>query len=65
MAGATFAANQAQATYDWLLVASDVVPTNGHLMRFQINIAGKLTTDWFFDEAIMVPAGSPVPAPGT
>jgi hypothetical protein len=64
LASNTLAAYQASTSYAWLPVASNVVPTSGHLMRFQVNIANRLSTDWFVDEAIMVPAGSPPPAPG-
>jgi hypothetical protein len=57
-----FSPSQANTRYDWILVASHVTPTKGHLMRFQMNISGNLTTDWYFDEAVMVPAGSPTPS---
>jgi len=61
-ASGTFAANQATTTYRWLLVDTNVVPSSGHSLRFQINIQTRLSTDWFVDEAIMVPAGTPPPA---
>jgi hypothetical protein len=61
-ASRTFAPNQAGTTYRWLQVDSNVVPVGEHLMRFQINIQATLSTDWYLDEAIMVPAGSPPPA---
>jgi hypothetical protein len=62
MASETFKPSQVSSTYKWILVASNVTPTSGHLMRFQINTAAELSTDWYIDEAIMVAAGSP---PGT
>jgi hypothetical protein len=39
-----------------------VIPTFGHRVRFQANIAATLTTDWYIDAAVMVPTGSPVPS---
>jgi hypothetical protein len=61
MAAKTYSPHEATTTYSWLLVAAGVQPTAGHLMRFQTNIAGRLSTAWFVDEAAMVPAGSPIP----
>lgn len=60
-ASSTFKPSQANTEYSWLLVASNVVPTSGHRVRFQINVSVGLTTDWYVDEAVMVPAGSPPP----
>jgi hypothetical protein len=57
----TFNPSQANTVYSWLQVASNVTPTGGHRVRFQINTSGALTTDWYVDEAIMVPAGSGLP----
>jgi len=54
----TFKPSQASTTYGWLLVASNVTPTSGHRVRFQINTSAELSTDWFIDQAVMVPAGS-------
>jgi hypothetical protein len=58
---ATFNPSQFKTTYTWVLVASDITPTPGNLMRFQTNISAKLTTDWYVDAALMIPAGSPSP----
>jgi hypothetical protein len=44
-----------------VLIASDVTPTPGNLTRFQTNIPAKLSTDWYVDAALMIPAGSPPP----
>jgi hypothetical protein len=60
-ASTTFKPSHANTTYSWLLVASNVIPTSGHRVRFQINVSGALSTDWYVDEAMMVPAGSPPP----
>jgi hypothetical protein len=63
MAAATFSADQANTTYSWLRIATNVIPTSGHSMRFQANVSATLTTDWYIDAAVMVPSGSPVPRP--
>jgi hypothetical protein len=61
MAAATFSAGQAGSAYSWLRVAANVTPTSGHSMRFQANVLAGLSTDWYIDAAVMVPAGAPVP----
>lgn len=61
MASATLRPNQIGTAYSWVMVASNVTPTNGHQMRFQTNIAARLSTDWFVDEAVMVSAGTRMP----
>jgi hypothetical protein len=58
---ATFKPSQFKTTYTWVLIASDVTPTPGNLTRFQTNIPAKLSTDWYVDAALMIPAGSPPP----
>jgi hypothetical protein len=61
VASKTFRSSEASTTYGWLLVASDVAPPSGHLVRFQTNITARLSADWFVDTALMVPSGSPPP----
>jgi hypothetical protein len=61
VASTTFKPSQANTVYSWLQVASNVTPTGGHRVRFQINTSGAPSTDWYVDEAIMVPAGSGLP----
>lgn len=68
-ASTTFAANQASTSYVWLRAntgsgLAGVTPTAGHQMRFRAVTAGTLGTDWFIDEAVLLPrytssAGSP------
>jgi hypothetical protein len=61
MAADAVSATQIGTSYTWYLVSSKVVPTPGHLMRFQTNVASTLGTDWFIDSAALVPTGtSPV-----
>jgi hypothetical protein len=59
-AAATLRPNQVGTTYRWLLVASNVTPAPGHHVRFQTNIAARLSTDWYVDKAVMVATGTPL-----
>jgi hypothetical protein len=61
IASATLRPNQVRSSYTWLLIASSITPTPGHHVRFQTNIASRLSTDWYLDQVLMVPAGTPVP----
>lgn len=58
----TFSANQIPTTYtntgsNWVKAnpTTPVVPTPGHRMRFRATTAATLGTDWFVDEAVLVP----------
>ena len=56
----TFAANALGSIgYHWLLIgtnpASPVKPPSGHNVQFRAVTAGTLGTDWFVDEAILLP----------
>jgi hypothetical protein len=51
----TFKANQASTSYVWLLAAAGAVPVSGHNVRFAATKAATLGTDWFIDEAVLVP----------
>jgi hypothetical protein len=64
MSAASFSPNQVGTAYRWVLVASNVTPATNHPMRFQTNIAAQLSTDWYIDEAAMVPAGNLMPQSG-
>lgn len=56
---ATFRANQISTSYIWIRSnASPVTPPPGHRVRFRAVTAATLGTDWFFDEAVMVPVTS-------
>jgi hypothetical protein len=61
VASATLRPNQVRTSYTWVLVASGITPAAGHHARFQTNIASRLSTDWYLDQVLMVPAGTPVP----
>jgi hypothetical protein len=62
LASTTLRPIQLRSAYSWVLVAANVVAPEGHLIRFQANVAARLSTDWFIDGATMVPAGSPAPS---
>src|SRR5207302_5240125 len=55
---ASFSPDQVGTAYRWMRVASNVTPVGNHSVRFQTNLAAKLSTDWYVDEAAMVPAGT-------
>jgi len=47
--------NAMTTSYAWYRAATSVVPTAGHNMQFQAVTSLTLGTDWFVDEAVMVP----------
>lgn len=55
VASTTFKANQAGTIYSWLVAASAITPTAGHNMQFRAVTALTLGTDWFIDEAVLLP----------
>ena len=57
-ASRTVAPREVGPNYAWLLVSSHFAPLSGHLMRFQANLAASPSTDWYIDQAMMVPSGS-------
>jgi hypothetical protein len=61
---ATFAANQVSTSYVWLQVTggSSMQLPAGHSLVFLANVSSTLGTDWFIDEAVLVPdnLGSPL-----
>jgi hypothetical protein len=61
---ASFSPSQVGTTYRWMLVASNVTPVSNHALRFQVNVAAQMSTDWYIDEAAMVPASTPMPPSG-
>jgi hypothetical protein len=61
VASTTLRPNQVRTSYTWVLVASSITPTSGHHVRFQTNVASRLSTDWYLDQVLMVPAGTPAP----
>jgi hypothetical protein len=46
-------------TYAWVEVAARVTPTPGHSVHFLVSFFRKLATDWYVDEAAMIPSDSP------
>jgi hypothetical protein len=59
-AGATiYAPNQVRADYSWVKVAAGVTPSTGHHVQFLASFQPSVGTDWYVDEAVMVPSGLP------
>lgn len=52
----TYKPNQSAVTYAWLQAGIAFTPTAGHSMRFRAVTTATLGTDWFIDEAVLVPA---------
>lgn len=59
-----YRANQAGMDYRWLKVAARVTPLSGHYVVFIASFKDRLGTDWYVDEAVMLPAGSAFPSAG-
>ncbi|MFI5283091.1 MAG: hypothetical protein ACHQ0J_08175 [Candidatus Dormibacterales bacterium] len=62
------APSQVGARYSWVKVGAGIMPKPDHAVQFlAVFAAGQgtatLSTDWYFDEAVLVPIGSPPPAP--
>lgn len=69
----TLTASQASTSYSWVRVAARITPVAGHTVQFLASFiapsgTSTLGTDWYIDEAIMVPitgphdvTGSPTP----
>jgi hypothetical protein len=51
----TYAPTGVTTAYAWYRVANGVTPTATKSMRFRAVTTGTLATDWFIDEAVMVP----------
>jgi hypothetical protein len=51
----TYAPNQVTTGYVWYRVAHAVTPTATKSMRFRAVTTGTLATDWFVDEAVLLP----------
>ncbi|HET6311081.1 MAG TPA: hypothetical protein VFH00_08790 [Candidatus Nitrosotalea sp.] len=57
-----YAPAQLRTSYSWVKVAASVTPVPGHSVQFIASFEGHLGTDWYVDEAVMVPMGSSEPA---
>ncbi len=62
LASTTYSPNQIAASYEWFRVAAGMNPTPGHSLRFLAAATMNVSTDWYIDEAAVVPMGSPPPA---
>jgi hypothetical protein len=61
----TYKASEIGTSYTWVRAAKDVTPNAGRPLVFLAEFNSHtrpLSTDWFIDEAMMVPAGSAGPA---
>lgn len=56
-----YQANQLGADYRWVKVATDVTPVPGNSVVFLASFQGSLGTDWYVDEAVMLPTGKAYP----
>ena len=59
----TYAPSQIGTAYSWRLVASGITPPVGQSVQFLASFTGALTTDWYVDEAVLTPAGTPPVVP--
>jgi hypothetical protein len=62
-----FAPSQAGTSYSWIKAGSGAMPKADHSVQFLATFTTRggpatLSTDWYVDEAVLVPVGSPVPA---
>lgn len=53
--GLIFAPNAISTSYVWVRLLSGATPTAGHNMQFRAVTNATLTTDWFIDEAVLLP----------
>jgi len=62
--GSRYSPSQAGSTYQWVRAATGAVPIPGHQLAFvsEFNSHRPATTDWFVDEAVMLPAGARAPS---
>lgn len=66
-ASESFAPNKVGADYAWIKAASGISPQSKHYVQFLATFTtfgaptASLSTDWFIDEAVLVPIGSPPP----
>jgi len=62
--GSRYSPSQAGSTYRWVRAATGAVPIPGDQLAFvsEFNSHRPATTDWFVDEAVMLPAGAPPPS---
>jgi hypothetical protein len=56
-----YRANQAGTDYRWLKVAADITPLRAHYVVFIASFRDRLGTDWYVDDAVILPAGGAFP----
>ena len=60
-----FNSSQVDSTYTWVKAATSITPSPGDRVVFIAEFANHttaLSTDWYIDEAVVVPSGGPAPA---
>ena len=68
VASKSFAPNGVGAGYSWVEAAAGITPLSKHYVQFLATFTtqgaptASLSTDWFVDEAVLVPIGIPPPA---
>ena len=62
IASTTYKPDQVGTSYSWIKVASAIHPAAGHSVHFLAAITLRVGTDWYVDEAVLVPTGSSPPA---
>lgn len=67
VSSARFAPNQVGTEYSWVKVTTEAAPRPGHLVQYLATFNAQfgpatLSTNWYVDQAVMVPAGSAPPA---
>jgi hypothetical protein len=59
LASPRYSANQISTSYTWIRVAAGVTTVPRHTIHFLASFTYRLGTDWYVDEAVMVPTASP------
>jgi hypothetical protein len=62
--GTTYRESTLRSSYGWVKAATGMVQRSGDRLVFGAEFdtrAGQLRTDWFIDEAVILPAGAPAP----
>jgi hypothetical protein len=62
VASTAYSPNQVGTGYQWLKVATRISPNPAHNLQFMAAATPRAGTDWYVDQAVMVPSGSDAPA---
>jgi hypothetical protein len=61
VASTTYAPDKVATRYQWFKVATVTSPVPEHTYHFLASATLRVGTDWYVDEAVMLPAGSAFP----